>query len=228
MKKFQIVVLSLFAVLALGALLASSASAETTLAAEWLVESKSIPAGTEDPTESTGTILLEDTKLAAAVLCSATAVGTVTAAGKDLINTILNLKSELIEALGGLGLEVSADCTNVKTCGSPATVWPVGLPWTTQLFLRENGTFADRITGNAGGAFGYEILCTVLVDIEDTCTATAGTFTVENQLEDAAIPALAIVLPLANCTQGGTETGKNEVDELTLITSSSGLLSVSE
>jgi len=230
MKKFQTVLLALFAVLAFGAILASTASAETTLAAEWLVNGVVIGAAEHPVSESSGEIKLEDTKLGAAVLCSGILDGTVSAKGVDEITKVLNLEKEEITELTGLALTAAnGDCAGVTNCGTPIEVWPKGLPWHTQLFLKENGEFADRITGNNGGDFGYDILCTVLVDITDTCEASEGTFKIENQLEDAAIPANTKVEPNAFCPLGGTQTGVNETDALTLITLASGaLLTASE
>jgi hypothetical protein len=229
MKKFQTVVLALFAVFALGALFASAASAETTLAAQWLHNGAAVT--TTLATETIGNILLEDTGAKAGLLCNGILDGTVSAAGKDETTEVLNLSKEKIE-LGKLGLSIAkGDCVNTGGCGAPAEVWPEGLPWHTQLFLRENGTFADIITGSGlpGGTFGYTSLCTVLFDIEDTCTATLATVTVENDLEDAAVPANTKILPNANCTVGGAGTGLNETDELTPITLNNlELLAVSE
>lgn len=228
MKKFETVLLALFAVMAFSAVVASSASAETTLAAEWLHNGAAVT--TTLPTEISGNALLEDTGAKAALLCSAIFVGNVQAGGKDEVTEVLNLKKEKIE-LGVLGLSVaSGDCVNVSGCGAPAEIWPEGLPGKSQLFLRENGTFADMATGSGtGGTGGYTSLCTVLIDVEDTCTGTLGTGPVENDLEDAASPAGAVVTPNANCTIGGAGTGKNELDELTFATlNNAELLTVSE
>jgi hypothetical protein len=228
MKKFQTVVLALFAVLACGALFASAASAETTLAAEWLHNGAAVT--TTLPTEAAGSLALTDTVAKVTLLCKGILDGNVSAAGKDETIEVLNAAKEKIE-LGKLGLSIAkGDCTNVKGCPAPAEVWPEGLPWKTQLFLRENGTFADSITGSGtGGTFGYTSLCTIPFDIEDTCTATKAELTVENDLEDAAVPAGAKVTPNANCTIGGKEAGENVADELTLISLVNGeLLTASE
>ena len=228
MKKFQTVVLALFAVLACGALFASVASAETTLPAGWLHNGAAVTATLS--IQITADITFTDFPPKVTILCNVILDGTVSAGGKDETTEVLNLAKEKIE-LGKLGLSIAkGDCVNVKGCGAPAEVWAEGLPWKTQLFLRENGTFADSITGSGtGGSFGYTSLCTVLIDVEDTCTATKATLTVENDLEDASVPAGAKVTPNANCTIGGTATGLNETKELSLISLLSGeLLTVSE
>ncbi|MGA9285388.1 MAG: hypothetical protein WBV85_08090 [Solirubrobacteraceae bacterium] len=214
MKKLQTVVLALFAVFAFGAMLASTASAETTLAAEWEKGTTKVAASL--PTTAAGEISLEDEGAGANILCNGTLVGNVNAAGKGEITEVQNLKGVAI-TLAGTRLTIAAgDCVNVKTCGAPAEVAPEGLPWTTQLYLTEAGTFRNRIIKKGGGTFGYWVLCTVLVDIEDECTSTEGSLPIENNL-DAETPALAIVAPRANCTVGGAAKGKNEVDTLTEI-----------
>jgi hypothetical protein len=240
MRKFQVVALALFAMFAFSAAFAVSASAETTLLAEWLVNGAKIVG--ELASETTGSLKLEDTKTAigaAAVLCSAIADGTVGENGLDLIKEILNLAKEKIEALGGLallGTGAGSDCVRVTGCEEgtatePIEVWPVGLEWHTELFLMENGEILDLVNKEDGSVFGYELLCSVLlINTEDTCTATDSEFAVINDADtgDAAVPAGSIGLPLANCTLGGLETGVNETDELAPITLTSGeLLTVS-
>ncbi len=216
MKKFHAVFLALFAVLAFGAVIASSASAETTLAAQWLHNGAAVTTTLEG--ETAGSLLLEDTGAKATLLCSAIVDGEFLANGEFEVLKVLNSNGEEI-VLGGLSLSIAGgNCTNVSGCGAPAEVWPEGLPWKGHLFLKESGAFAESITGSGtGGSFGYTSLCTVLIDVEDTCTSTSGTIPVENDLEDAAIPSGAILTPNANCTVGGSGTGKNESDELALL-----------
>lgn len=214
MKKLQTVVLASFAVFAFGAILASSASAETTLAAVWQKGGVNVAGALA--TTASGEIALEDTGAGADILCSGILVGTVNAAGAGTITEVQNLKGEAITLAGKLLSIANGDCVNVKTCGAPAEVAPENLPWTTQLYLTEAGTFRNRITKTGGGEFGYWVLCTVLIDIEDECTATEGSLPIENNL-DAETPALAIVEPLAKCKVGGAGTGKNQVDALTEI-----------
>jgi hypothetical protein len=228
MKKFQTVVLALFAVLACGALFASAASAETTLLALWL--HNGVQVTVKVSIEISGSLAFTDSGAKVTLLCKGILDGNVSAEGSDETVEVLNSAKEKVE-LGKLGLSIAkGDCVNVKGCGAPAEVWPEGLPWKNKLFLRENGTFAVSITGSGtGGTFGYTSLCTVLIDVEDTCTTTKGELTVENDLEDAAFPAGAKVTPNANCTVGGKETGEDETAELSLISLVNGeLLTVSE
>lgn len=231
MKKFQGVILAMLAVTAFGAVLASSAFAETTLLAEWLANGAEIT--TNLATTSTGALLLEDTKTiagSAAVLCEGIFIGAVGANGKDETTEIQNLAKEKIGALGGLALKcVTESGCAAATEASPIEVWPVGLPWKTELFLMENGTFLDLVSATE---VGYELLCLILgINTEDKCTAADGEVEIVNDADtgDAAIPANAIVNPQFNCTQsGGAATGVNQSDELASILLTGGeLLTVS-
>ncbi|MGA9283822.1 MAG: hypothetical protein WBV85_00095 [Solirubrobacteraceae bacterium] len=221
MKKVQTVVLALFAVFAFGAVLASTASAEVTLAALW--QKAGINVAGSLVTTASGEISLEDQGPAADILCSVTLVGNVNTAGKGEIIEVLGLTGTKI-TLAGTRLSIAAgDCENVKTCGAPAEVAFEGLPWETQLFLTEAGGFMNRIFKKGGGTFGYWVLCTVVMDIEDECTATAGTIPIENNL-DAESPAGATVEPLVTCTVGGAGKGKIVLDTLTEIKLGNGEL----
>jgi hypothetical protein len=231
MRKFQTVLFAMLAVSALGAIIASSAFGETTLLAEWLANGAEITANLA--TTSTGSLLLEDTETIAgkaAVLCEGIFIGTVGANGKDETTEVQNLAKEKIGVLGGLALKCVAEtgCA-AATEASPIEVWPVGLPWKTELFLMENGTFLDLVSATE---VGYELLCLVLgINAEDKCTGTDGEVEIVNDADtgDAAIPALAEVTPKFKCTQsGGKETGVNVADELTpLLLVSGELLTVS-
>jgi hypothetical protein len=225
MKKFQAVILALFAVSAVGAVLVASASAEVTLLAEWLINGAAIAAGTTVESETTGALLLEDNKTpfgAAAVLCSAILDGTLGPNGEDLVTAVLNLAKELIGSeLVGLALE----CEGEKLCSTPALVWPDKLPWPTLLFLMENGEFLDLVEGA-----GYHNECTVLgIKETDLCTAADAGFPVLNDpvTGDAETPGGVAATPNADCTLGGASSAVNETDELETITSPFGLITVS-
>jgi hypothetical protein len=231
MKKLYTVILALFAVSALGAVMAAAASAEETLGAEWLANGNAIaaPLATETP----GQLLLEDNGVVGepSVLCSGILLGSVGANGVDETTELLNLANEAISltpltglALVGNGL-AGTDCITEKVCAegsveSPIEVWPVdlGVRWETLLFTMANGEILDLVTGNGGSAFGYELLClTGGLDIVDTCTSTDGEILVENDVEggDAALLPGSILEPLAICSlSGGKATGVDEPDEL--------------
>ena len=225
MKKVQVVTLALLALFAFSAVLASSASAEVTLLAEWLVGGSPI-VGKTLATETTGSILLEDSGVPAATICSGILDGTVGPNGTDEITMVLNLKSEEVK-LGGLALSsAKGDCTNESGCNIPIEVFPENLPWKTQLFLMENGKILDLIVSS-----GYAVKCTELgIKIEDTCTIADTELEVLNDpvTGDAETPANAIAEPLANCSIGGNGKGINETVELATIALVNGeLLTVS-
>jgi hypothetical protein len=231
MRKFQTVILALVAVSAFGAVLTASASAEVTLVALWLANGLEITANLAS--ETSGSLLLEDTKAPlvgkAAALCSAILDGVVGANGTDEIREVLNLAKELISSTPLTGLPLTSangDCVNETNCGTPIELWPLKLPWKTQLFLMENGEILDLVVGS-----GYELLCTVGgLNVIDECTAADTELLIENDPEtgDASSPAGAAATPNALCTLSSEETGVNVVDELSEIKLVNGeLLTVS-
>jgi hypothetical protein len=239
MKKLYKAILALFAVSALGALLAASASAETTLGAEWLANGNAVLNNLS--TESAGQLELEDTGApgSPSVLCSGVLSGTVGAAGVDETKEVLNKAKESVSltpltGLALLGTEATGpDCVTERVCAvgsatSPIEVWPVGLPWASVIFTMEDGKILDLITKVGGGKFGYELLCLVGgINTVDECTSTDAEVELFNDPEgaDAAIPAGAKTTPNAVCTlSGNKETGVNEADELIIITLLSGEL----
>jgi hypothetical protein len=240
MKKIRLLMFAVFAVSALGAVLAASAFAETTLEAKWLVGATGVNITEALATETSGEILLEDTKAGpfgekAAVLCSAILDGIVGPNGADLVELVLNLKNEEIVTLGLalLGTGAGSDCVTVALClegtvESPIEVWPENLPWRSLLFLMEGAT--GKILDTVFGA-AYELLClTVLGNAEDLCEGDAS-FEILNDPEtgDAEVPAGALGEPLATCTLGGAGSGVNETDVLAfiLLAGSTELLAVS-
>jgi len=232
MKKLQTIFLALLILTALAAILTGTASAEVTLLAEWLVSGASIPSGTEEASETSSSIEMEDTDAASGVLCTGILDGTVGANGLDLITKILNLAKEEISSTVLTGLALlgpTPDCVSVKGCSTTAAleVWPIGLPWHTLLYLMESGVILDRTAKENGINFGYELACTVLgLKVTDTCEAKESAFEVINDADtgDASIPAGALGEPLANCTIGGSGTGANRTDELSPVTLTGGLL----
>jgi len=236
------IIFAVLAMLAFGALLAATASAEETLLALWLINNN--PVTTLTSVETKGSFLLEDTKTiagAAAFLCTSTFDGSVGENGESETTQILNAKGEKVGAPlvqpALLGTGAGSECVRVSTCAegsaeSPIEVWLVGLPWHSTLFLDAvSGKFLVLFTGT--NEMGYELICLVLsIKTEDKCVAPANDFEVEviNDPEDAAIPAGAQTSPHVLCSQSNEETGINEADELASILplSTSELLSVSE
>jgi hypothetical protein len=239
MKKLYTVVLALFAVSALGSVVAASAPAETVLLpGESLANGVAITASLA--VEVAGQALLEDTGSpgSAAVLCSAIFVGTVGPEGLGTMTEVLNLAKEAISLTPLTGLALigndlpGQDCETEKTCAlgtdeSPIEVWPIGLPITGELFVMENGELLGLATKTGGGVSGYELLCLVLgLNVVDECTATDAEGPVVNDPEggDAAVLAGVRLTPNVSCTLGNSETGVNETDELVEIKLTSGEL----
>lgn len=246
MKKIRMTIFAVLALLAFSALTAVAASAETTLLAEWLLNSGAVTQLTS--TETKGTLLLEDEETIggkAAVECTATADGSVGPNGEDETTEILNALGEPVTSLAaspnlpllgeGNATGLGSECKTEKVCAagssvSPIEVWPIGLPWLTSLFLMENGTFLNLIysevlslpeTGVEGLFVGYELLCLILgINAEDTCYAEDFEFEVVNDptTGDAAIPAGALASPNATCSQSGLKpTGVNQAVNTALI-----------
>jgi hypothetical protein len=228
MKNLQRLTLAFVALCALSAVLAASASAETTLGAEWLANGNAIT--TNLSAEAAGQFLLEDTGSPgeAAVLCSRIIIIIIGPNGILIIEIILNLAGATISStpLTGLALTgtgAGSDCVTEKTCAegtsaSPIEVWPVGLPWEGQLFTMEDGKLLALIKKAGGGTFGYELLCLVAgLNVVETCTSEDSELEVLNDSEggDAATPASSTMTPNALCTLSGKETGVSETDELT-------------
>lgn len=240
MRKLQTVMLALLAVFALGALFASIASAEVLLA-EWLENGAAIT--TAKASETTGAIKLEDNKAPivgkAAVTCSGVLAGTVNSNGLGTVTAVLNAAKEATGApLSGLALlgtgvatGEGSECKKATGCAeggaaSPIEVWPLGLPWTTELEL-EGTVFVVRVT--SATEVGYEILCLVLgIDTVDKCTqpSDVGSILVQNNATtgDAETPSKTAVTPNANCELGGAGSGVNETEGVANITLTSGVL----
>jgi hypothetical protein len=176
MRKLQIV-LVLFAVLAFSVVATVSASAETTLLAEWLFNGAAVTALL--PVEMAGEFLLALLILgveALDILCSAIFDGSVGPNGEDEITKVLNLvKEEIGSELVGLPLECVVDLDMGNECGGVGTiadVWPDDLPWHTQLDLMESGVILDHFL-----EIGFHIFCLTTL-FEELCLGlTSSTMT---------------------------------------------------
>jgi hypothetical protein len=250
MRRLHLLLLAVFAVSAFGAVLVSSASAEETLLAEWLVGTGN-EITSNLASETKGILLLEDTKTLvgpAAVECAGTLDGTVGPNGEDEITEVLNLAGSATgTALSGTALigngaasGVGSECKTETACAaatsaSPIEVWPLGLPWSTLLFLMEPSKEILNLIyslGAAGTEVGYELLCLIgSINTVDECKALDFEILVINNATtgNAETPTETLATPNANCTQsGGEATGVNETVGASLITLLSGeLLSVS-
>ncbi|MGC2374565.1 MAG: hypothetical protein WA484_11900 [Solirubrobacteraceae bacterium] len=239
MTRFGLVGAVLAVAFVSGVLVPVSASAVSFLLAEWLVNGS--PVTSELLTETTGELLLEDSKAPfvgkASVLCSGILDGWIAPNSLGWISELLTLAGVAVSTtvLSGTALECTAQ-SGCETSTKPK-VWFANLGWETEVELMEDGTeafFVDLILPHAGGGNpGWEITeCLVLgVSITDECTAAESV--AELKLEGTTLlekfskifSELAGV-KLANCSQGGTESGAIEGED-SVILGGGGELSVS-
>jgi hypothetical protein len=250
MRRLHLLVLAVFAVSAFGAVLVASASAEETLLAEWLLGgSSTIVESLASETKST--LLFEDTKTllgASAIECTATLAGTVGPDGEGTYTAALNAAGTATGTpLSGTALisngaasGVGSECKTETLCAagtsaSPIEVWPVGLPWSTLLFLMEPSKEILQLfysLGIAGAEVGYELLCLVAgINTVDECKGLDFEVLIINNgtTGSAETPSKTKATPNATCTQSGEATGVNETvtAAVTKLTGSTEILSVS-
>lgn len=162
MKKFHLIWLALVATVAFGAISAASASAEVAL---WLINGGDITALTT--TTTTGSLnLINKTILGnITVLCEGIFDGSVGAEGEDEITKLLSLAGvEIPETLtAGTGLSCIVDAgSSLCATNELAEVWPMNLPWHTQLLLEGEGYKDELGTGSVNGKEpGYHVFCTI-------------------------------------------------------------------
>lgn len=228
MRKIHLLGLALVAVLsALSAIGASSAFAalefETGL---WLVAAAD--AGTQTVLAE-GELLLEDEKLGIAVVCSGMFNGLFEGSEDLLITEVVSLGGvKYFGELTGEGLL----CKEEKGCAENADleVWPLNLPWL--LFAELDKTAGEPfvlVFGDGKGAPGYEVKCLVLgISTEESCTALEGS---GNEVTNAAggveTLAGAKAEPNGNCTVGGEGAGVIVAFTSALLSSPSGVVSIS-
>ncbi len=183
----------------------------TFLLAEWLLEGN--PIVTPDLVESPGELTLTSLNgaklgVVAEILCTGILVGTVGPESADLITEVLTLGGVAVSSTPLVGQQ--AECTNTKNCESPK-VWPVLLPWVTELELLEEdgGPFFINLLLAAG----WYAECTILgVKSAEECTGESAILTtneaggVVGSLFSEEVRELA-GLKLGNCSAGGVETG---------------------
>jgi hypothetical protein len=167
MKKIHIVGLALVAVAAFFAVSVASASA----APEWLVGGNPVTVLTSVTT--TGLLTLTDLKAsflgASSVDCEGTLVGSVGAGGEDEITEIIGSEGKKYTSANATLGATFIECKGVAGCEGNGLVWPIGLPWLTQLEL--SGTAIIDDTKANAGEMGYAIECSIFgVKEEDSCT----------------------------------------------------------
>jgi hypothetical protein len=187
MKKYQIV-MAFIAVFAFSAVAVASASAETTLLAEWLFNGAAVTALLS--VETSGNLNLSTLVLgidAVEILCEGIFDGSVGPNGEDEITAVLTTpgKEEVSKtALSGVFINCTTQAGSAtEECGKTgalAEVWPLNLPWHTNLFLMESGTFLDSLFAGTGETTqpGYEVRCVSGGKAENTCRGnTSSTIT---------------------------------------------------
>jgi len=218
MKKFRLMVVALFALVALGAVLATSASAAVSfLPAHWTFNGVTVT--TLLPTEATGELLIEANGIA--ILCSGIFVVTFGPEGSDETTELLSLARVKISKVELSGEALS--CTNESGCENPL-VWAANLPWQTLAELMVDGTeefFVDLLVSGTGGKPGWYVECMSFIPFTNLCEGE-GINQLLNLVGDVgaeskeAFTELAELL-LASCTTGGEDSGIVESDEEGLI-----------
>jgi hypothetical protein len=236
MQKFRQVVMILFAVFAVGVVVAESASAATTLLALWLWEGQTFTG--DLPALAQGELLLQNTisGVKAMALCSGDIDGTVNGLnGADKLTQLLDLAGNAISGTPLTGAFIS--CEGQENCTTPEA-WAVHLPWNTLAALIEGIAgveFADFITNGGAGNPGWYVTChnvPILGTVSDECTTEIGVTKLSNEAPnvDATFEeafTVAAGLKLALCTASNAETGEVE-GLITISHEGGGTLAVSE
>jgi len=213
MRKFQLLGVALVAVFAFGVITAVSASAAPTfLLAEWLVNGATFTV--ELAVESVGTILLEDTAVGTDVECSGILDGAISSEnGLDRISEVLELNGTTKISSTPL-VELGLACTTLAGICAEPLLWPLHLPWDTQVELMEEpvGTFLLFVVLITKPGW-YLICMKTFLEPVDECT------TKENGVIDLSLE-LSLLLgqfsdaisteageKLATCTLGNSESG---------------------
>jgi hypothetical protein len=192
MKKIQMIILSLVAVTALGAMAASAYGAS-----EWLLNGS--PITTADSVETSGSLILEDSASGTGpVECSGIFVGTVGPGAADKVTEVLSLTKTA----------PPLDCHAAACESELAEVTPIHLPWTTKIVL--NGElFVDDFEPVAGKVPGYTVTCKIFFTITDTCEGLAGA-DLKNVASgvEGTFEVDAVNNPKGNCSIGGAGSGQ--------------------
>lgn len=228
MKRFQVLALSLFAVLAFSAVASSAAFALTFENAEFLKNAETIPAGTVLPATSTGKLLLEDTSTGGGVTCEGTFVGELTT--EDfLVTEVLNKAGVKILELSGEGVLCTPDTGSACANETDIEAWPINLPWLFQPVLDNPDLTAWLLVFADGkGAPGWHVVCLVFgLKTESSCSAAEGSGGEATNVAGGIEGVEMIAEPLGKCGTG-TENGVIEPLKGGLLSSTSGTLSISK
>ena len=230
MRKIHILGLALFAVLAFGATVASSAFAAP---GEWLFNGATFNATLNVETTGKLTLVRLVSETNSAVLteieCGGIFDGTITqlgagVKGTDTITALLNTLKELINELGEapeleLNCTVTLDSGALTDCkaGTLAQLWPDNMYnangfWLTELLeLEANGLVLDHLFGLGvlGQEPGYEVRCESLIGVfgEELCEGPT-TFDLTNGVETVNSIANLTESPEVHCLFSGTNEEK--------------------
>ncbi len=231
MRRIHILGLALFAVLAFGATVASSAFAEP---GEWLFNGATFNATLNVETAGLLTLVRLVSETNPAVLteidCEGIFDGTITqlgagVKGTDTITALLNTLKELINELGEapeleLNCLVTFDSGALTDCkeNTLAQLWPDNIslpngPWLTELLeLEANGLVLDHLFGGLGELGkepGYEVRCESLIGVfgEELCEGPT-TFDLTNGAETVNSIANLTESPEVHCIFAGTNEEK--------------------
>jgi hypothetical protein len=181
--------------------MAISASAETTLLAEWLIKETAVLTLTS--VETSGELLLEDTGVKGHLVCSGILDGSVGESGEAEITEVLNLEGTATISLSSPDLCKSASGSSCEENATDIEFSFEGLPWHALAFLTAGGAFLLEVQSS----IEYVMTCLDLgLKITDTCKVTGLSGELSNGA--ASVEAKGAASPLAECSLGGKETGE--------------------
>lgn len=207
MRKLRIISFALFAILAVGAYMTSSAFAVSELLANGATISGDLPISI------TGTLLLEDEGAPGKpdIVCQGIFDGLFESGTLGFINEVLMSNGELLEAtIKDLTATVSGDdieCTSANgTCSGTVLVVALHLPWHLELELLADGSWMLDFLEEAGKEPAYALDCSTIFGlVEDVCDGLVYATLDQNGVGD--VLALFAVTKEGNCTLGGTASG---------------------
>lgn len=202
MIKIKALGLALVAMFALSAMVVATASAELAFElALWLNNGSDI--NSELLEDQEGSFEVEDALSGAAFLCSALFEGTVGPGSLDLITMIYDLVGNLVEELDEAGATKGLECEGVKICETPSEIWPLKLPWLTEVEQNlPDGTFWELTFSGGNGKPAYFILCLFLGgSVNSLCEPPEGA---EYEILNVAggVEGMGSVEPLGPCESG--------------------------
>jgi hypothetical protein len=192
MTRFKIIGLTLVAVFAISAVVASAASA-----AQWLLNGKVITSAVSIKSKSSGKLLLADLAAPSGgtyIECEGTDEGSVGPGVKDAVKNITATSCVFQSGKSG-ACEASGKVTAAA----------LHLPWSTEV-VTVSGKNRDKLTGT-GGNPGWDVTCVVLgvFEVSDECTSAAA----EPLLANVAggVDATFEAAETASCTKGNGSSG---------------------